>query len=164
MDFFDYELPAELIAQRPAPQRDQSRLMVLASDPALLQHHYFRDLPNILQPGDLLVLNDTKVLPARLFGRRQRTGAKWEGLFLAAAGDGHWELLAQTCGTPQEGEIVEIEPGPLRLQLSGRSPEESLRLGWAHGALLTTFPGDVTMARLHEVEALAKGGSARVQR
>ncbi len=48
--------------------------------------------------------------------------------------------------------------------LAGRSPEESLRLGWAHGALLTTFPGDVTMARLHEVEALAKGGSARVQR
>jgi 2-dehydro-3-deoxygluconokinase len=48
--------------------------------------------------------------------------------------------------------------------LAGRSPEESLRLGWAHGALLTTFPGDITMARLHEVEALAKGGSARVQR
>jgi len=48
--------------------------------------------------------------------------------------------------------------------LTGRSPEESLRLGWAHGALLTTFPGDVTMARLEEVEALAKGGSARVQR
>jgi 2-dehydro-3-deoxygluconokinase len=48
--------------------------------------------------------------------------------------------------------------------ISGRSPEESLRLGWAHGALLTTFPGDVTMAKLHEVEALAKGGSARVQR
>ena len=48
--------------------------------------------------------------------------------------------------------------------LSGRSPEEALRLGWAHGALLTTFPGDVTMAKLPEVEALAKGGSARVQR
>jgi 2-dehydro-3-deoxygluconokinase len=48
--------------------------------------------------------------------------------------------------------------------ISGRSPEEALRLGWAHGALLTTFPGDVTMARLPEVEALAKGGSARVQR
>ena len=48
--------------------------------------------------------------------------------------------------------------------LSGRPPEEALRLGWAHGALLTTFPGDVTMAKLDEVEALAKGGSARVQR
>ena len=48
--------------------------------------------------------------------------------------------------------------------LAGRSPEEALRLGWAHGALLTTFPGDVTMARLAEVEALAKAGSARVQR
>jgi 2-dehydro-3-deoxygluconokinase len=48
--------------------------------------------------------------------------------------------------------------------LTGRSPEESLRLGWAHGALLTTFPGDVSMAKLPEVEALAKGGTARVQR
>jgi 2-dehydro-3-deoxygluconokinase len=48
--------------------------------------------------------------------------------------------------------------------IKGRPPEEALRLGWAHGALLTTFPGDVTMARLPEVEALAKGGSARVQR
>ena len=48
--------------------------------------------------------------------------------------------------------------------LSGRSPEEALRLGWAHGALLTTFPGDITMAKLDEVEAFAKGGSARVQR
>ena len=48
--------------------------------------------------------------------------------------------------------------------LTGRSPEEALRLGWAHGALLTTFPGDVTMAKLDEVEAFAKGGSARVQR
>ncbi|MGL5097341.1 MAG: sugar kinase, partial [Planctomycetia bacterium] len=48
--------------------------------------------------------------------------------------------------------------------LAGRPPEEALRLGWAHGALLTTFPGDTTMAKLHEVEALAKGGSARVQR
>jgi 2-dehydro-3-deoxygluconokinase len=48
--------------------------------------------------------------------------------------------------------------------LAGRSPEDALRLGWAHGALLTTFPGDVTMARLEEVEAFAKGGSARVQR
>jgi 2-dehydro-3-deoxygluconokinase len=48
--------------------------------------------------------------------------------------------------------------------IAGRSPEEALRLGWAHGALLTTFPGDVTMAKLAEVEALAQGGSARVQR
>jgi 2-dehydro-3-deoxygluconokinase len=48
--------------------------------------------------------------------------------------------------------------------IAGKSPEEALRLGWAHGALLTTFPGDVTMAKLSEVETLAKGGSARVQR
>ena len=57
-----------------------------------------------------------------------------------------------------------LPPGLIYGLIAGRSPEEALRLGWAHGALLTTFPGDVTMARLEEVEALAKGGSARVQR
>ena len=121
MDFFDYELPADLIAQRPVPERDHSRLMVLPRAPAPLRHHFFQDLPELLRPGDLLILNDTKVLPARLCGRRQRTGAKWEGLFLGETADGQWELLAQTRGTLQVGEIIEIEPGALQLRLCGRS-------------------------------------------
>ena len=119
-DFLDYHLPAYLIAQHPSAERDQSRLLLVRRKDASLHHHVFHELPELLNPGDLLVLNDTRVLPARLLGRRERTGGKWEGLFLAAHADGCWELLCQTRGRLVEGESVLIEPGPLRLKLLGR--------------------------------------------
>src|SRR5207302_4398057 len=74
-------------------------------------------------PGDLLVLNNTRVLPARLVGRRTATGGKWEGLFLRAAPDGAWELLCQTRGRLKPGEIIAVEPGPLELKLTNQLPE-----------------------------------------
>jgi S-adenosylmethionine:tRNA ribosyltransferase-isomerase len=80
--FFDYELPEHLIAQEPAANRDESRLLVVRRDSGALEHRAFRDLSEVLRPGDLLVLNDTKVIPARVIGRREQTGGKWEGLFL----------------------------------------------------------------------------------
>src|SRR6266851_6885068 len=117
IDVFDYELPEHLIAQQPCAERDQSRLLVVRRGTRQLAHHSFRDLSSLLRPGDLLVLNDTRVVPARLLGRRERTGGKWEGLFLRAAPDGTWELLCQTRGRLHEGETVLVEPGPLRLTL-----------------------------------------------
>jgi S-adenosylmethionine:tRNA ribosyltransferase-isomerase len=119
--YLDYELPPHLIAQEPAPDRDAARLLVANRSTGQLTHHHFRDLPDLLTPGDLLVLNDTRVLPARLVGRRERTGGKWEGLFLRQTADGLWELLAQTRGHPATGEVIVIEPGPLRLTLRGRT-------------------------------------------
>src|SRR5262249_12655609 len=119
-DLLDYELPSHLIAQHPCAERDQSRLMLVRRADQSLHHHVFRELPELLQPGDLLVLNDTRVLRARLLGRRARTGGKWEGLFLAAYADGTWELLCQTRGRVTEGETITIEPGPLSLELVGR--------------------------------------------
>jgi len=119
-DFLDYELPPHLIAQDPAPDRDAARLLVADRSIGKLTHHHFRDLPDLLTSGDLLVLNDTRVLPARLVGHRERTGGKWEGLFLRQTADGLWELLAQTRGHPTPGEVIVIEPGPLRLTLRGR--------------------------------------------
>src|SRR5438309_2202081 len=92
-DFLDYELPAQLIAQEPCAERDQARLLVLNRARATLAHHVFHELPELLSPADLLILNDTKVMPARLVGRRARTGGKWEGLFLRQLPDGLWELL-----------------------------------------------------------------------
>jgi S-adenosylmethionine:tRNA-ribosyltransferase-isomerase (queuine synthetase) len=74
--FFDYDLPERLIAQQPATPRDAARLLVVRRDTGTLEHHVFRDLPDLLSPGDLLVLNDTKVIPARVVGRRERTGGK----------------------------------------------------------------------------------------
>src|SRR5262245_66350367 len=101
--FLDYDLPAHLIAQEPCADRDQSRLLVVRRADASLAHHFFQDLPDLLNPGDLLVLNDTRVLPARLLGRRARTGGKWEGLFLGALPDGTWEMLCRTGGRLAEG-------------------------------------------------------------
>src|SRR5262245_1664557 len=79
---FDYTLPSDLIAQEPCEPRDHARLLVIRRADHSLHHQRFFDLPQLLQPGDLLVLNDTRVLPARLLGKRARTGGKWEGLFL----------------------------------------------------------------------------------
>jgi S-adenosylmethionine:tRNA ribosyltransferase-isomerase len=122
-DFLHYDLPPHLIAQEPCPQRDQARLLVVRRRQATLAHHSFRDLPDLLAPGDLLVLNDTRVVPARLVGRRARTGAKWEGLFLRQLPDGSWEILCQTRGRLAEGETIEIEPGPLCLRLLEKLPD-----------------------------------------
>ncbi len=121
--FFDYILPEHLIAQQPAERRDESRLLVVRREAGTLEHHHFRDLPALLAAGDLLVLNDTKVLPARLVGRREQTGGKWEGLFLRGTASGLWELLAQTRGFTTPGEAIAIEPGPLRLILRDRTAD-----------------------------------------
>jgi S-adenosylmethionine:tRNA ribosyltransferase-isomerase len=120
LDFLDYNLPPHLIAQHPCGERDQSRLLVARRSDLSLSHHVFHELPELLNPDDLLVLNDTRVIPARLFGRRAKTGGKWEGLFLSADADGTWELLCQTRGRLIMGESVEVDPGPLRLELVGR--------------------------------------------
>jgi S-adenosylmethionine:tRNA ribosyltransferase-isomerase len=114
---FDFDLPARLIAQYPAEQRDRSRLLVVNRNEESVGHHQFADLPDLLASGDLLILNDTQVVPARLLGRRERTGGKWEGLFLRQTAQGQWTMLCQTRGRLQQGEYIAVEPGPLRLQL-----------------------------------------------
>jgi len=120
--FFDYDLPARLIAQEPAEPRDAARLLVGQGDAKDYDHRHVRDLPEILKPGDLLVMNDTKVVPARLIGQREATGGKWEALFLKDAPSGQWEVLAQTRGYALEGEHFVTESG-LRLVLTGRTAE-----------------------------------------
>lgn len=121
MPFFDYELPETLIAQYPAQRRDASRLLVLRRRGEKIEHRIFRELPELLQAGDLLVLNDTKVIPARLIGRRADTGGRWEGLFLQT--QGHlWEMLAKTRGHPGRGTRFITDSG-LTLILQGRTPD-----------------------------------------
>jgi S-adenosylmethionine:tRNA ribosyltransferase-isomerase len=119
---FDYQLPPDLIAQEPCEPRDHARLLVARRHDQTLHHHRFDDLPALLQPGDLLVLNDTRVLPARLLGKRAKTGGRWEGLFLRQLPDARWEMMCQTRGTLQEGEIIDIEPGSLTLRMLNRLP------------------------------------------
>ena len=117
-DFLDYKLPQDLIAQQPCPERDQSRLLVTRRTGRALEHRVFHDLPDLLSPRDLLVLNDTRVVPARLLGRRAATGGKWEGLFLQETPDGLWELLSQTRGRLLAGETILVEsPAALACRL-----------------------------------------------
>jgi S-adenosylmethionine:tRNA ribosyltransferase-isomerase len=116
-DSFDYRLPPHLVAQHPLPDRDRSRLLVVRRDPGTIEHQTFQDLPDLLNPGDLLVLNDTRVVAARLVGRRAQTGGKWEGLYLGTLPDGSWELLCRTRGRLAEGETVLLDPRPFALTL-----------------------------------------------
>jgi S-adenosylmethionine:tRNA ribosyltransferase-isomerase len=125
LDDFDFDLPPDRIAQQPLPERDTSRLLVLHRSGGRLEHRHFFDLPALLAPGDLLVLNDTRVLPARVVGHRARTGGKWEGLFVGESADGAWELLCTTRGRLMVGETLLVDSpagGPFRLVLVGKSP------------------------------------------
>jgi S-adenosylmethionine:tRNA ribosyltransferase-isomerase len=92
---FEYELPPELIAQTPVEPRDASRLMVVHRPTEQIEHRIFRDVGMYLQPGDLLVLNRTRVIPARLFGRKAGTGGKVELLLLKQRDDRTWEALVR---------------------------------------------------------------------
>jgi S-adenosylmethionine:tRNA ribosyltransferase-isomerase len=106
---YDYHLPRELIAQQPLPQRADARLLVVRRREGSLDHVHVRDLPDLLNRGDALVLNDTRVIPARLLGRRTRTGGRWSGLFLAADEQGNWKVLAKTRGHLAAGETITLQ-------------------------------------------------------
>ena len=126
LETYDYTLPGELIAKVPPTRRDGARLMVLHRQSGVIEHRQIVDLPELLQSGDCLVVNDSRVIPARLVGTRATTGGKWEGLFLGTDPAGHWRLIGQTRGKLQPGEDLEIlsegHP-PLRLQLLQRIDE-----------------------------------------
>ncbi|MHB0879131.1 MAG: tRNA preQ1(34) S-adenosylmethionine ribosyltransferase-isomerase QueA [Anaerolineae bacterium] len=92
---FDYDLPPELIAQQPIEPRDASRMMVVQRQTGALAHRCFRDLPDYLCPGDVLVLNRTRVLPARIWARKAETGGRIELLLLRCLADGRWEVLVR---------------------------------------------------------------------
>ncbi len=106
---YDYELPGELIAQRALSNRSDARMLVVDRQDQSLGHAHVRDLPEYLRPGDCLVLNDTRVVPARLVGYRVATGGRWSGLFVASDARGHWQVLGKTRGRLRAGERVMLE-------------------------------------------------------
>ena len=103
---FNYELPPELIAQQPAPERDQARMMVVSRQTGRMEHRRFCDLPEYLQAGDLLVVNDTKVIPARIFGRKKTSGGKVEVLLLEELEPGVWDILLRARNRPKPGSSI----------------------------------------------------------
>jgi S-adenosylmethionine:tRNA ribosyltransferase-isomerase len=107
---YDYDLPPELIATEPLPERDRSRMLIVDRSSGSLRDSHVRDLPEILRAGDRLILNDTQVVPARLFGSRTTTGGKWEGLFLDSLPTGQWRLIAHAGGRLRAGDVIKIVP------------------------------------------------------
>lgn len=120
---FDFDLPAALIAQTPVEPRDASRLMVLRASAGSIGHQHFRDLPAYLTPGDLLVLNDTRVMAARLFGVRPDTGGKVEALLLRPLTDRQWEALFRPAraATPGRAFVFDTADGPVEATVVRRA-------------------------------------------
>ncbi len=105
---YDFELPRELIAQEPLGQRTDARMMVVNRAHRSVSHAYVRDLPTILRAGDVVVVNDSKVIPARLIGYRTLTRGRWEGLFLREGEQSIAEALCKTRGKIEVGETVTL--------------------------------------------------------
>ena len=115
-DFY-FDLPEELIAQTPLKDRSSSRLMVLNKETGEIQHKIFRDILDMINPGDCLVINETKVLPARLIGARKDTGTRVEILLLKRNEDDTWETLAYPGKKARPGHIIEFGNGLLEAEV-----------------------------------------------
>ena len=120
---FDYDLPEELIAQTPLKVRDSSRLLVLDKETGEVEHKHFHDIIDYLVPGDTLVLNDTKVLPARLIGTKEDTGAVIEILLLKNIESDNWECLVKPARRVKVGTIVSFGDGKLKAECTGEFDE-----------------------------------------
>ena len=116
-DFY-YDLPQELIAQTPLDRRDASRLMVLDKNTGAVKHMHFYDLPSLLRPGDCLVLNDSRVLPARLLGHREPGGGAAEVLLLNDKGDKTWECLVRPGKKMKPGTKLSFGDGLLTAEVT----------------------------------------------
>lgn len=108
---FSYTLPEEYIAQKPVTPRDTSRLMVLKQDPDAIEHAHFYDVGDYLDPGDVLVINKTRVIPARLYGYKVPTGGRVELLLLRKRQGGRWEAMVGGKGL-DEGKRIRLQDGP----------------------------------------------------
>ena len=119
-DFY-YDLPQELIAQTPIQQRDASRLMTLNRSTGETGHHRFYELPDFLRPGDCLILNDSRVLPARLLGQRLPGGGACEVLLLTDRGEGTWECLVRPGRKMRPGTRLSFGNGELAAEVTGET-------------------------------------------
>lgn len=117
VSLFDYHLPPERIAQYPAERRDASRLLVCDRAAGRWEDRVFAELPDLLRPGDVLVVNDSRVIPARLLGRLEPGGAQVELLFLRAAGGSAWEALARPAKRCRPGAVVVFGDGQARARV-----------------------------------------------
>jgi len=143
LDLYDYQLPEELIAQYPCERRDGSRLLVLNRDKGSLEDRHFADLPEYLKAGDVLVMNDSRVMHARLLGTKVSTGAKIELFLLKEESTPHkgaavWEALARPARRLKKGDEVDFGP-KLRARVVEKREDGSLAVEFAFDALARGF-------------------------
>ena len=144
---FDYYLPEELIAQKPADRRDCSRLLVVHRDTDKIEHRHFYDIIDYLKAGDCLVLNNSKVLPARLYGVKEKTGAKVEFLLIKRIEGDTWETMVRPGRKLKPGDIVVFSQEPLL--------KATIKDFGADGTRIADFEYDgVFMERLEEIGSM----------
>ena len=122
-DDFDYELPLELIAQEPLINREESRLLVLDKETGEKTDEKFYNIINYLNKGDVLVLNDTKVMPARIIGTKDETNAVIELLLLKNVEDNNWECLVKPAKRVKIGTVISFGDGLLKAKCTGIADE-----------------------------------------
>ena len=121
-DFF-YDLPEELIAQTPAEPRDSSRLLVLHRENGVIEHRVFRDVVDYLHAGDVLVINDSKVIPARMYGKKEDTGVEIETVLLRDLGHDTWETIVRPGRRCKPGTSIVFGEGLLRAEVLESTPD-----------------------------------------
>lgn len=136
---FDFELPEELIAQHPAEPRDTSRLMVVDRKSGTIAHHTFKNLSNLLQEGDILVLNNTRVIPARLIGEKEGTQVKIEVLLLKRVELDLWEALVKPGKRLKIGQKVSFGKGMLIGELQEILPNGNRKISFHYSGLFETI-------------------------
>ena len=133
---FDYDLPQELIAQTPLEKRDSSRLLVMDKNTGELVHEHFNNIIDYLVPGDVLVLNDTKVIPARLIGIKEETGAVIEILLLKDLGSNKWECLSKPAKRLKIGTIISFGNGELKAKVIEKFDEGLVHIELIYDGIL----------------------------
>ncbi|MBX5436984.1 MAG: tRNA preQ1(34) S-adenosylmethionine ribosyltransferase-isomerase QueA [Alicyclobacillaceae bacterium] len=149
VDEFDYELPEDLIAQTPLADRADSRLMVV--DPVLqtIRHEQFRDIARFLVPGDVLVFNDSKVIPARLYAEKADSGARVELLLLRPTGACEWEVLAKPARRLRVGTVLRfVPPAPVQAAQTGSGAVDGRAVRTGPPSAVVTGVGDQGLRRL----------------
>ncbi len=140
-DDFDYKLPEELIAQAPPARRTDSRMLVLHRESKTIEHRRIGDIGNYLEPGDLLVVNNTKVIPARIYGHKEETGGNVEFLLLEPLAGNRWKVLCRASRRPKVGSHLSLA--------NGRLDAEVLAVGEA-GRLDVALNGDAPLLEILE--------------
>ena len=129
---FDYDLPPELIAQTPTARRDAARLRCLDKTTGAFSHHHFYDLPDFLRPGDCLILNDSRVLPARLLGNRLPGGGACEVLLLVDRGENVWECIVRPGKHLRAGAQMTFGAGELTAEVAEVLPDGNRLVKFAY--------------------------------